>query len=88
MRDADKTWKQTPLNCFIMSLKPILRDNTGLYGKLMQEMFHEYVASDTFHSHPREEREELVGAYEEINALIANAIEEERENIMANSVQA
>ena len=71
-----------------MPLKPILRDDTGLYGKLMQEMFHEYVASETFHSHPREEREELVGAYEEINALIASAITEERENIMANSVQA
>jgi len=71
-----------------MPFKPILRDDTGLYGKLMKEMFHDYVASDTFHSHPREEREELVGAYEEINALIVNAIEEERENIMANSVHA
>ena len=71
-----------------MPLKPILRDDAGLYGKLMQEMFHEYVASETFHSHPQEERVELVGAYEEINALIANAITEERENIMANSVQA
>lgn len=71
-----------------MSLKPILRDDTGLYGKLMQEMFHEYVASDTFCSHSKEERIELVGAYEEINALLVNAIAEERKNIMANSVQA
>lgn len=71
-----------------MPPKPILRDDAGLYGKLMTEMFHDYVANDTFHSHSREEREELVGAYEEINALIASAIAEEREIIMVNSMTA
>ena len=71
-----------------MPLKPLLRDDTGIYGRLLQEMFHEYVASDTFCSHPRQEREELVGAYEEITALMVSEIANEREGIMVNSIPA
>lgn len=71
-----------------MPLNPLLRDDTGIYGKLLQEMFHEYVASDTFCSHPRQEREELVGAYEEITALMASEIAEQRKELMANSLSA
>jgi hypothetical protein len=72
-----------PLTLFVMPSQPILRDNTDLYGLLLEEMFHEYVPSDTFCSHNRQEREELVGAYEEIKALINKHIAISKESFMA-----
>lgn len=54
---------------------PALRDDKKLYGTLLEEMFHEYVVSDTFCLLSPEDRRERVGAYEEINQLIESAIE-------------
>lgn len=71
-----------------MPPNPLLRDDTGIYGRLLQEMFHEYVASDTFCSHPRQEREELVGAYEEITALMASEVAKEHKEIMVSLIPA
>jgi len=53
----------------------------------MVEMFYEYIVSDTFRSFSRQE---MVGVYNEINALRANALREDKKTpvlFMENFVQ-
>lgn len=53
---------------------PLLRDDHELYGKLMEDMLLSYVVSDNFCSLSRQDREERIGAYDEIKLLIDSAI--------------
>jgi hypothetical protein len=70
-----KTFKLKSHTVFMLRTKnppPLLRDSPKIYGTLLEEMLHEYVVSDTFCSFSRQDREERIGAYEEIKMLVAS----------------
>ena len=56
------------------TLTPTIRDDEKMYGVVMEEMLHSYVVSDEFCSLCRQDREERIGAYEEIKLLIASSL--------------